>query len=113
MAEYAVDFDLEPGAVIGSTTPDPNVIQVLPSDSANFASVTGNTGGAQRIRSVRVRLGVRSREADRGADTVSQADVAPGRYRMLLGTEGGQPRYARIRTLQADIMINNNAGNTW
>ena len=40
-------------------------------------------------------------------------DTAPGRYRILLGTEGGQSRYARIRTLQADIMINNNAGITW
>lgn len=114
VAEYAVDFDIEPAAVIGaSLAPDPDVIQVPPTAAANFASVTGNTGNAQRIRSVRVRLGVRSREADRGADGVSQADVAPGRYRMLLGTEGGQSRYARIRTLQADIMINNNAGITW
>jgi len=114
VAEYAVDFDLEPAAVVGANlAPDPDVQQVPPANAATFASITGNTGAAQRIRSVRVRLGVRSREADRGADTVSQADVAPGRYRMLLGTEGGQPRYARIRTLQADIMINNNAGITW
>jgi len=114
VAEYAVDFDLEPAAVVGANlAPDPDVQQVTPADAATFASITGNTGAAQRIRSVRVRLGVRSREADRGADVPAQADVAAGRYRILLGTEGGQSRYARIRTLQADIMINNNAGITW
>jgi prepilin-type N-terminal cleavage/methylation domain-containing protein len=116
VAEYAVDFELEPTAVTGAPSPDPTLTQ-LPSSHPSFAAFTGATGAAQRIRSVRVRLGVRTREGDRNANVPATADVAPGTYRVLLGTEGSgdyaQQRWARIRTLQADVVLNNLLGVNW
>ena len=116
VAEYAVDFELEPTAVTTAPGPDPTLTQ-LPSSNAAFATYTGATGTAQRIRSVRVRLGVRTREGDRQANVPASADVAPGTYRVLLGTEGSgvyaQERWARIRTLQADVVLNNLSGVNW
>jgi prepilin-type N-terminal cleavage/methylation domain-containing protein len=70
------------------------------------------TPGAERIRSVRVRLATRSREADR--DLGLAGPVLPG------GQPGGLYRYkfasgkfARVRTLQADISLTNQAGVFW
>jgi hypothetical protein len=39
-------------------------------------------------------------------------DVAPGLYRFLVGDENG-PRFARVRTLQADINLQNQTGLQW
>lgn len=111
VAEYAVDFELEPTAVTGGSTSDPQVSHLASSDAA-FATYTGATGSAERIRSVRVRLGVRSREADR-TENVPAAAAAPGLYRLRLGTEGGEQRYARVRTFQADVALNNQLGANW
>jgi hypothetical protein len=110
IAEYAMDLDLEPSVVTQGS--NPTVSHVL-ANNANFANFTGTGALLQRIRSVRVRLSVRSREGDRGANVPSGAsDVAPGLYRVLIGDEGG-PRFARVRTLQADVHLANNAGVWW
>ncbi|MET0793679.1 MAG: type II secretion system protein, partial [Polyangiaceae bacterium] len=68
VAEYAVDFDVQiTAAVPGAGNP---TLLVVPPSSTQFATYTGGTFGTantpELIRSVRVRLGVRSREGDRG-----------------------------------------------
>jgi hypothetical protein len=55
-----------------------------------------------------VRLAVRSREPDREANTVA------GGFRFGLNVGGGSGGpFARVRTLQADVMLNNNSNATW
>ena len=71
VAEYAVDLNLQVTAVTSTTgCCDPNLTQLPPSDP-QFPTFTGPVFGfantPELIRSVRVRLGVRSREADRDA----------------------------------------------
>jgi hypothetical protein len=113
-AEYAVDLQFEATAVTNGPTAEPTVALVTAGDT-QFASLTNlpTAGGSrpQDIRAVRARLSVRSREADR--DSPISIGVAPGSiYRMALGADGGAP-YARVRTLQADVMLNNQSGIQW
>jgi hypothetical protein len=61
-----------------------------------------------RIRGVRLRLGVRTRDADRETDLNPDA----GLYRIGVG-DGGAGPFARVRTLQADVMLNNTASIPW
>ena len=60
-------------------------------------------GLPQRVRTVRARLSVRSREADR------ETEIAGGLYRFKLADK----QYARVRTFQADIALPNQLGVTW
>lgn len=111
VAEYAVDLQLELTAVTNAPAVDPTVALVTPSDT-QFNTLTGlpTTSGSrpQDVRAVRARLSVRSREADR--ETPITSGVPEGSiYRMALGPSGAGP-YARVRTLQADIMLQNLAG---
>jgi hypothetical protein len=81
------------------------------------SSLTPNTIAPQFVRSVHVRFGVRSREADRQAGMPTFGDggttlVMPGLYRVGLGAKGTSP-FARVRTLQADIALRNHRGATW
>jgi hypothetical protein len=74
------------------------------------------TNGPQRIRTVRARLSVRSREGDR-LTNLSGGDggtlpIAPGLYRFGLGVGGVAP-FARVRTMQADIALRNHRGVAW
>jgi hypothetical protein len=112
-AEYAVDLQLDLTAVTNGPTSDPQVAFV-PTTATQFASLTGRptTSGSrpQDVRAVRVRLSVRSREGDR--DTNISAGVAGNLYRVGLGADGGAP-FARVRTLQADVMLNNHARIQW
>jgi hypothetical protein len=68
--------------------------------------------GPQRIRGVRARLSVRSREADRLAGMPDGGGFGPGLFRIGLGANGAAP-FARVRTVQADIAIRNHRGVTW
>ncbi len=68
--------------------------------------------GPQRIRGVRARLSVRSREADRLANMPDGGAFGPGLFRIGLGTNGKAP-FARVRTVQADIAVRNHRGVTW
>jgi hypothetical protein len=58
------------------------------------------------VRSVRVRLGVRSREADRPAN-ISGGNAV---YRFKVGPNDG---WARVRNFQADIALPNQLGVQW
>ncbi|MFO7178223.1 MAG: prepilin-type N-terminal cleavage/methylation domain-containing protein [Pseudomonadota bacterium] len=110
VAEYAVDLDFEIGAVTNGPTEEPVVTHLTASDTA-FGSFTGSGTLPHRIRTVRVRLGVRSREADRDAPIGSVPGVAPGLYRFRIADS--KPEYARVRTLSADVLLMNQAGVTW
>lgn len=111
VAEYAVDLDFEPTVVNATPSPDPTLTHIQSANAA-FANYSGAGTLVQRIRSVRVRLGVRAREGDRQANVPGGPDVASGLYRVLIGSQNG-PRYARVRTLQADVQLVNQAGVTW
>ncbi|HEX4335102.1 MAG TPA: hypothetical protein VH062_04265 [Polyangiaceae bacterium] len=71
------------------------------------------THGPQRIRGVRARLSVRSREADRiGGMPDGGGIIGPGLFRIAVGA-GGKAPFARVRTVQADIAIRNQRGVAW
>jgi Tfp pilus assembly protein PilV len=110
VAEYAVDFRIGVGAVSSAPSSEPTLVQLDEGDSGfQTYTTTPSAGGTpQRLRSLRVRLSVRSREGDR-----DERSFAGGLYRVGLGANGAAP-FARVRTLQADVMLNNNANvQTW
>lgn len=114
VAEYAVDLNLQ---VIALSAPpnlsDPTLVLVSPGDPL-YTSYTGPVFGTanrpDRIRSVRVRLGVRSREADRTATIANAANQ--GLFRFNIGS-GTAETFARVRTFQADIALHNQADTLW
>jgi hypothetical protein len=115
VAEYAVDFDIQVNAVTSFTGVDPQVNTIASTD-ARFGTYTGPTFLAanmpDRIRSVRVRLGVRSREGDR--DNTVANPTGNGLFRFLLGAGPGTvDAYARVRTFQADVALHNQADVLW
>jgi len=114
IAEYAVDLRFAVTYVVNPNTAAPSLL-TAPFDSANLfafagpVAATNPTAQPQNIRSVRARLSLRSREADRGANvTQAAADIAPGLYRIAIGESGAGP-FARVRTLQADTFIVGNS----
>lgn len=112
-AEYAVDLQFEVTvAQANPTLNNPSLSHVgrTAAEATSFQGFVGvpSAGGLpQRIRSVRARLSVRSREGDREAAT--SKDTGGRLYRFGLGVGGaaGGP-FARVRTMQADIILNNN-----
>jgi prepilin-type N-terminal cleavage/methylation domain-containing protein len=115
VAEYAVDLRF--GLTVATTTGTDPVLTEFPFDNANvynFAlDVAANpaTPGPERIRAVRARLTVRSREADRSAPVPPPANAPPGTlFRYSMG-DGGS--FARARSLTADIQLPNLAGVAW
>ncbi len=121
VAEYAVDLNVTVTAVTGILGGiDPTLTTITPA-MAQYATFTGNTYGTantpELIRSVRVRLGVRSREADRFADVPNGAGNALFRFNV-----GGAPgstfleppaTLARVRTFQTDVALHNQADVLW
>jgi hypothetical protein len=115
VAEYAVDFNVDLNAVTQIVGVDPQVSTIT---SANplFGSFTGPTFVAantpELIRSVRVRLGVRSREGDR--DNTVANPLGNGLFRFGLGGGPGTiDAFARVRTFQADVALHNQADVLW
>jgi hypothetical protein len=128
VSEFAVDlrFGLaiaETTTPTGGTTPVEQVRAIPPGDPsitswAGTTAQTGTTRGPQRIRAIRVRFSVRSREADRvsglsvGGDGGGGLPIASGLYRIGVGPGGGSP-FARVRTMQADVALRNQRGVAW
>ncbi len=104
VAEYAIDMSFSVTAQLPASN---LLVDVQPGD-ANFPSIfnpaANLVGAPQRVRAVRARLSVRSREADR--------DVAlpGGLYRFRLLPDGA---FARVRTFQADIVLPNQMDVRW
>lgn len=114
VAEYAVDLNLQLTAVTSTTgCCDPNLGLLSPADPL-FPTFTGpvfNTlNTPELIRSVRVRLGVRSREADRNTNIANPANQ--GVFRFNVGPDLPEP-FARVRTFQADVVLHNQADILW
>lgn len=110
VAEYAVDLHFE--VTMASAGPDP-VLSHTDDDVDTAAGAPLDDADPQRLRSVRARLSVRSREADRAVDFGGGlTGIAAGLYRLALG-EDGDPPYARVRTLQAEVMLQNQKGASW
>jgi type II secretory pathway pseudopilin PulG len=111
VTEYAVGFQMDVTAITANPDLSNPSVAFVGRDDGTFASFTGLPSAAatpQRIRALRVRLAVRSREPDRDANTVA------GGFRIGLNTGGGSSGpFARVRTLQADVMLNNNSNATW
>lgn len=118
ISEYAVNLDFGI-TVVGSIAngTDPSLRTLLPGDSeipswaGDAATITTTNRGPHLIRVVRVRLGARSREADR-PENILDPNLAPGLYRIGLGDDGTAP-FARVRTLQADVTLRNQTTPLW
>jgi hypothetical protein len=112
IAEYAVDLRF--GITYLQQT---GTLKTLPFGTQNVTLVAGLTSNAnatpQRVRSVRARLSVRSREADRDANVTTGESIAPGLYRIAVTSNEGKSAFARVRTQQADIFIGSHAEVTW
>jgi len=123
IAEYAVDLrfglTVMSNASTSAKVADPQLttlISNLPNEPtthnaeiakwAGLPSALNANVGPEFIRSVRLRFSVRSREPDRDTNIIPSDTVAPGLYRIGLGTDGKAP-YARVRTMQADIALRN------
>jgi len=124
VAEYAVDLNLQLTAVTSTTgccdpslavsgCCDPNLGLLSPGDPL-YPTFTGpvfnSANTPELVRSVRVRLGVRSREADRTAALTSPANQ--GLFRFNIGS-GTADTFARVRTFQADVALHNQADVLW
>jgi hypothetical protein len=121
VAEYAVDLKFGLTVVSGFKTTanvDPAVTQFPIGDPRNYeytyepsSSSPVNDKAPHRVRSVRARLAVRSREADRNANVQPPSTAPPGTlFRYGIGVDAG---YARVRTLVADISLPNLASLAW
>jgi hypothetical protein len=108
VAEYAVDL----GFSVTAQLPGANALVDVQPGSANFATIfaaaPANVGAPQRVRAVRARLSVRSREADRESNV-----TLGGLYRFQLPDGVPGSRWARVRTFQADIALPNQLEVRW
>jgi prepilin-type N-terminal cleavage/methylation domain-containing protein len=114
VAEYAVDlkFGVSEVTSYGPSLVDPVLVPHPIGDATGYA-LTRNLVDApsalpQRVRIVRARLAVRSREGDRKANIPGPAGGGIYRYAMPGGVS-----FARVRTMTADIALPNLAGVTW
>src|SRR5204862_3635530 len=105
-AEYAVVLDLTVSGQLAANAP--SLVRSNPGDTnwTTFFQPTATGDRPQGVRTVRVRLGVRSREADRPANITGGNAV----YRFKLGANEG---WARVRNFQADIALMNQMGVQW
>jgi hypothetical protein len=118
VAEFAVDLSF--GITVANTAAaGVNQLQFFPPGNPAVAQWAGNPAtlagtpnqGPQRVRSVRARLSIRSREADRTANYLG-ANASAGRYRFDVSGNGAGP-FARVRTVEADIALRNSRDNSW
>lgn len=111
VTEYAVDFKL--GITVADTVPsnkDQTLLEIPPTGNVKdwagdlVGDVANPSNGPHRVRAVRVRLSVRSQEPDREASP----PAGPGQlFRVSLGTNANSPPFARVRSVQADVALNN------
>lgn len=119
VAEYAVDLKLGVTVADQILNGDPTLQSFppghnqIPSWAGDLTkTATAQNQGPHRLRAVRVRLSVRSQEADRDGPVIAGGNIASGLYRIGLG-QGGSAPYARVRTLQTDLALHNQMGFTW
>jgi hypothetical protein len=104
IAEYAVDLGFSVTAQLPTATDAVDLQPGGPNFTQIFDATAANVGNPQRVRAVRARLSVRSREADR------EVAIPGGLYRFQLPDSGD---WARVRTFQADIGLPNQEDILW
>ncbi|HEU4579267.1 MAG TPA: prepilin-type N-terminal cleavage/methylation domain-containing protein [Polyangiaceae bacterium] len=114
ISEYAVDLGFSLFVSEGNAA----VKAVSPADVPLYAGVPGTLAdgqGPQRIRAVRAWLSTRSQEADRNAQVkYTPAVPGPPLLRMSLDPKDPNlPPFARVRTLQSTVALNNQASIPW
>lgn len=112
IAEYATDLQFAVTVVDNPMALTPTMTFLQGEDTAfaqHFTTPLAANTPTQRVRAVRAFLKVRAREPDRDTQVT---DAAGNDYRVGLGGNGSGP-YARLRTLQADVMLNNLSGLRW
>jgi prepilin-type N-terminal cleavage/methylation domain-containing protein len=115
IAEYAVDMGF---SLLVAPNITSGLLRVSGTDVDDYAGdpatmLAGN--GPQLIRAVHAWLSVRSQEADRTTG-LRLVTTAPGPDRLRISVnpiDGSQPPFARVRTLQSTIPLNNQARATW
>jgi prepilin-type N-terminal cleavage/methylation domain-containing protein len=124
IAEFAVDLKF--GMTVATptnpgTAPSPALSEFDVGDPNVYGTYTQPVTttpaavGPERIKAIRVRLGVRSREADR-AQNVPATFLTPlpsGQSRGIYRYKTLSGNYARVRMLQADVTLANQAGVFW
>jgi hypothetical protein len=107
VAEYAVDLGF---SILGQLAPGgagaaPTLTQAEAGSSTfkQFYAANAQGDSPELVRSVHVRLSVRSREADR------ETGIPGGFYRFQVESK----MWARVRTFQADVALPNQAGVQW
>lgn len=109
VSEFAVDLGF--GVRVASI--DSSLNQTLNTTTIGLADTPTSGGTPELVRVVRTRLSVRSREADRSgaADPNGLGEL----YRIALNPSAAaaDQRWARVRTIQADISLPNQMGVTW
>lgn len=121
VSEFAVDLKVAmtviPAVTLNPANPDPvQQLQYLDFGNPTIGSQYGKrigpanqTAGPERVRSVKVRLSVRSREPDRDQGiNPALVGAVPGtlfRYQIP-----GSNLYSRVRTLHADVSMSNQIG---
>jgi hypothetical protein len=121
VAEYAVDLKFGSTVISGykdTTNTDPGIVQYPIGDPRNYeytyevsSSSPVNDKAPHRVRSVRARLAVRSREGDRAASIPPPSSAPAGSlFRYAIPGDAG---FARARTLVADISLPNLANIAW
>jgi prepilin-type N-terminal cleavage/methylation domain-containing protein len=118
VAEYAVDlkFGISTAAIplAGNYTQASLIRYPMPSANAYTIAAPIAAGGTpQRITSVQVRLSTRSRAPDRQNDLPTNPGPDGRRTRFLLKPVPGTFNYARLRTLYADVALQNQGGVAW
>jgi hypothetical protein len=111
ISEYAVDL----GFSLFVSQANTGLTAVTPANAPSVAGVPGAGGTPPRIRAVRAWLSTRSQEADRSAQ-ISYTPAVPGptRLRMSLNPDrASDPPFARVRTLQSTVALNNQAAIPW
>jgi len=118
VAEYAVDLRFgvwatNPGSGVTYLAPSTAAIDTRMALQANYAPGV-RPSGPESVRSVEVRLAVRSREIDRRDNTDTTNPVLDGgfMFRYQIPGEAGLG-FARVRTLLADVALPNQGGEAW
>jgi prepilin-type N-terminal cleavage/methylation domain-containing protein len=119
VAEYAVDLGF---SLFVSPSSGAALTRVLPEDIGDFAgdpNLTGVGRGPQLIRAVHAWLSLRSQEADRAVGITPLTSEAPGPNLLRISVNPAStvatplPPFARVRTLQSTIPLNNQMRATW
>lgn len=112
VSEYAVDLRLggTVATAFGTTGTPAQTLQRLKAGDSKFVSLTQRPTSAtampETVRSVDVRLAVRSRLGDR-SQPLAGPDGSLFRFQLANG------KYARVRTLQAEVALTNQLGVFW